>query len=626
MASYFPISDGSGTGGVGSLVVEVTDVHRARTRAEEAVQRTAFVDAELRALYAALPVGVAFLDPELRYLRVNDTLARMNERPVAEHLGATIEEVLGEAAALVRPMLEQVMATREAVELQVDLPPVAGETAVRALEATYFPVVEGGTELLGIGGVVRDVSGRRQLEVEQSRLLREALTARAEAEAARVRADAEREEAERARADAERARARMSLLAQAGRRMAESMDWESTLEAVVRSAVPAIADWCSLTLVEPGGGLRVLALAHKDAEREALAWRLVERHPPAPDDDTGAARVIRTGEPEVVHDVPREVLAAAAEDDEHLRLLENLNLRHYVIAPLRSSAGISGALTFVLEDADRRFAPEDLQLVTSLAARAALHIQNARLYAERSHIARTLQASLRPRALPEIEGAELAARFLAAGDQNEVGGDFYDVFRSGDAVWTAIVGDVAGKGPEAAAITALARHTLRTASLLEDAPAANLALLNRVLCSDSAPRDFCTVLYARLCPGADGVDLRLANGGHPPPFLLRPDGTVDRVDAGHGPLVGGVEEAVFTEATLTLAPGELLLLYTDGVVEVRTSDPGLGERELRATLARHAGRPADEVVDAVARRAVELQGGGQRDDIAVLAVRATARR
>jgi serine phosphatase RsbU (regulator of sigma subunit) len=276
----------------------------------------------------------------------------------------------------------------------------------------------------------------------------------------------------------------------------------------------------------------------------------------------------------------------------------------------------------VLGESGRRFGPEDLQLATSLAARAALHIQNARLYAERSHIARTLQASLRPRALPAVDGALLAARFRAAGDQNEVGGDFYDVFRSGDGVWTAIIGDVAGKGPEAAAITALARHTLRTASLLEDDPAANLQLLNRVLWSDSSARDFCTVVYARLCAAQTGLEVRFANGGHPAPLLVRPDGSVQRVDAGRGPLVGGVEDATFAEATLHLQPGELLLAYTDGVTEVRTSDPGLGERELRATLARFAGRPAEDVVEAVTARAVELQGGNQRDDIAVLAIQA----
>jgi sigma-B regulation protein RsbU (phosphoserine phosphatase) len=147
---------------------------------------------------------------------------------------------------------------------------------------------------------------------------------------------------------------------------------------------------------------------------------------------------------------------------------------------------VIGALTFVLGDSERRFTPQDLHLITSLAARAALHIQNSRLYTERSHVAQVLQASLRPRDLPSIPGAEVAARFRAAGDQMEVGGDFYDIFRSEQSAWTAIIGDVVGKGPEAAASTALARHTLRTASMLSPDPAANLSLLNR-RCTPTRP-------------------------------------------------------------------------------------------------------------------------------------------
>jgi PAS domain S-box-containing protein len=480
----------------------------------------------------------------------------------------------------------------------------------------------GTSEPPSFAGFLRDISDRRALETEQARLLREALLARAQAEAEKVRTDDAREEAERARSDAERARERMAFLARAGREMAASLDWETTLRAVVRSAVPAVADWSSLTVVAPDGRLRVVAVAHEDPERERLAWELVERYPASPDAPAGLPLAIRTGEPQLVADITPETVRAAALDAEHLRLLESLNVRHTAIAPLRTPAGVIGAISLVLGDSDRRFTPDDLELLTSLAARAALHIQNARLYAERSHIARTLEAGLAPRALPAVEGAEIAARFLPAGHENMVGGDFYDVFASGDRVWTAIVGDVSGKGPEAAAITALARHTLRTTSMLYDDPAANLALLNRAMLRDTPTRDFCTVLYARLCPGEAGIDVRFSNAGHPPPLLLRVDGTVESVEDGRGPLVGAFADTRFAEGTLEVRPGELLLLYTDGVTEVRTSDVGLGERALRETLAASAGASADAVVDAVAQRAVELQGGAQRDDIALVAIRA----
>jgi PAS domain S-box-containing protein len=464
-------------------------------------------------------------------------------------------------------------------------------------------------------GFIRDISPRRELELQQSRLLHDALQSRAEAEAAGVRAQSAREEAERAGE-------RIALLAQAGRAMAESMDWETTLRAVVRSAVPAVADWAALTIVEPGARLSTLAVAHADPALERLALELVERYPPEPGDPHGPAHVIRTGEPETSADISPDLLTGAARDPEHLRLLQAIDLRHMIVAPLKTPAGVVGALSIALGSSGRSFNADDLDLITSLAARAALHVHNARLYTERSHIAQTLQASLRPAPVPDIPGADLAARFLPAGDQNEVGGDFFDVFPSGDGVWTAVVGDVAGKGAEAAAVTALARHTLLAASMVDDDPAENLALLNRAMHQRAPVDSFCTVFCARVRPSAAGIELRFSNGGHPSPMLLRADGSVVAVDAGRGPLVGGLEGVRYGEARMRLEPGELLLMYTDGVTEVRTSDIGLGERELRTTLAAHAGRPAEEVVAAVERRAVELQNGALRDDIALIAIRA----
>ena len=455
----------------------------------------------------------------------------------------------------------------------------------------------------------------------QSALLRDALLARADAEAAEVRADDAREEAEQAREEAERARARIWLLAEAGRRMAESMDWKSVVQAIARSGVPAVADWASLEVVE-NGRLRVVAVAHSDPERERLAWDFVARHPPDPGAVTGSANVIRTGQLELVENLAPEVIREAAQDAEHLRLLENLNVRHYAIAPLTTPAGVIGTLTFVLGDSGRRFAPEDIDLITSLAARAALHIHNARLYAERSHVAQVLQTSLRPRALPTIAGVEVAARFMAAGDNIEVGGDFYDVFRSGDGAWTAVVGDVTGKGPEAAAVTALARHTLRTAALLNDDPSANLALLNQALSAEPGERRLCTVFYLRLCPGEDGVECRFANAGHPAPLVLGVDGRVTPLNTGRGPLAGAFESAHYAAARTHLAPGELILMYTDGVTEVRRGDAEFGERDLAGELSSCAGRAAEEVVDALERRALELQDGRPLDDIALLAIRA----
>jgi serine phosphatase RsbU (regulator of sigma subunit) len=282
---------------------------------------------------------------------------------------------------------------------------------------------------------------------------------------------------------------------------------------------------------------------------------------------------------------------------------------------------VVGALTFVLGDSARRFEPSDLELITTLAARAALHVQNSRLYTERSRIAQALQVGLRPRALPEVPGVELAARFRPAGDELEVGGDFYDVFPGDDGAWTVVMGDVSGKGAEAAAVTALARHTLRTASLLLSDPAADLALLNRTLANDSSS-NFCTVVCARFRPVAGGLVGTYANAGHVPPLVLRCDGTVEELDAARGPLAGPFAEATYETAPFRLDAGDLLLVYTDGVTEVRRRDVARGERELRATLAASAGRSAEATVAAVEQRAVELLADRPRDDMALLALRA----
>jgi PAS domain S-box-containing protein len=615
LANYLPVHDESdAVVGLAGLIIEVTSEREAHDRADAAVLRGRFVDAELRALYGALPVGVAFLSPDLRYQRVNATLARMNGRSVEEHLGASIDEVLGEQAALARRPLEEVIARREPrrIEAEIAVPGEAG--AVRTLEATYFPVVGTDGGLLGVGGVVSDVTDRRRLEREQSRVLQQAEDALRRAEAARVEAEAAREETERGRQ-------RIAFLADAGTKMAESVEWEPTLHAIVHSAVPTMADWCSLTLLEPNGTLRVAAIAHSDPGRERLAWELAGRYPEPPDAPGGTAAVIRSGKMTVIEDVAPEAVDATARDERHRELLRSLIVRHAAIVPLKVPEGVIGALSFVMGDSSRRFAREDLILIRSLAARAQLHLQNARLYEERSHVATTLQAGLRPGALPDIPGLELATRFRPAGDENGVGGDFLDVFASGDQAWTVIVGDVSGKGPEAAAVTAAARHTLRAVSMLDQRPQANLCGLNRALRDAGGHGNYCTAFYGRICPDGVGVVMRYASAGHPPPLLVRADGSLRELDDGRGPVAGATRDAQFGEATVRLGAGDLLLLYTDGVTEVCTDDLTLGERELRAVLEQTAGASAEDVVAAVERRAVELHGKDRRDDIALVAVR-----
>ena len=273
------------------------------------------------------------------------------------------------------------------------------------------------------------------------------------------------------------------------------------------------------------------------------------------------------------------------------------------------------------------YGEDDLRLAEILASRAALAVENARLYEERSHIARTLQRSLLPPALPEIRGLELAARYRAAGDQNEVGGDFYDVFRGRGDVWTLLIGDVAGKGPEAAAVTSLTRHTLRAMTLRGAGAVECLELLNDALLNEeSVAGRFCTVLYARACPGDDGtVALTLATGGHLPPRVLRADGTLEQHRAARLDRRRPADAASSPSARRCSRPATLLLLFTDGVTELRGHDPGEGERLLDELLvAEPRARRRPTIAEAIEERVVELQGGEPRDDIAVLVARPRA--
>jgi PAS domain S-box-containing protein len=463
-------------------------------------------------------------------------------------------------------------------------------------------------------GFLRDITSRRQAETERRRLVKEAVASRASEEAARVRA-------EFARHEAESERARLEFLAYIGMRMASSMDYTTTLEEVARAAVPAIADLCVVTVLEPDGRPQPVAIVHADPERELRAREMVRPESAVSASLPGVAEVMRTGEHELLPDVTDDLLAGSARDEQHLRFLQAMGVRSSLSVPMKAGGRILGVVALGFAESERRFGSDDLVVATALAARAGLHIENARLYTERSSIAESLQRSLLPAELPAITGLEVAAHYRAAGDQNEVGGDFYDVFPSEEGVWTAIIGDVSGKGAEAAALTALNRHTLYAAALRDSSPARNLAFLDDVM-RRRAHRSgsFSTVIYARVCPGGESTAVTIASGGHPPALILRADGRVEQVEM-PGTLVGVLDQARFEEREVRLGPGETLFLYTDGAIELRRRDLFFGERELERVLCEQAGRSAAEIVDAVAARIDELQDGSPRDDIALLGLR-----
>ena len=429
---------------------------------------------------------------------------------------------------------------------------------------------------------------------------------------------------ERARSEAIRRHAedRLAILAQTGGLLADTLDYPRTLVAVADLVVPRLADWASVELLEPNGAIRSVAISHADPAKVALAREFRARRPPDPSSPSGVGHVIATGEPELVPEIGHEMFEAI-DDPEVAEVVRQLDLRSAMVVPLNARGRTLGALSLVWAESGHTYSAADLEFARTLAARMALVIDNARLYRDRDHVARTLQQSLLPPRLPEIEGVELAGRYLPAGEGIDVGGDFFDAFEIGDGEWTLALGDVCGKGPDAAALMVMVRHTIRAAAMRERAPARVLSTLNAAVARQSRDDQFCTVVTARIRPQPDRVLAWLSVAGHPPPLVLRADGSIRWVRRS-GDVVGIFDDAELAEVEMALHPGDTLVLYTDGVTDERNADgQEFGEEGLLAAASFASGASAAEIVDRIEAAVLSHGPGEPRDDIAILAMRVT---
>ena len=330
--------------------------------------------------------------------------------------------------------------------------------------------------------------------------------------------------------------------------------------------------------------------------------------------------MVRTGRSEIYEDIPDALLVQAAVDQEHLEILRGLQLRSVITVPLTARGRVFGVMTLVFAESGRRYGPADLALAEDLARRAALAVDNARIYQERDHIARTLQRSLLPPRLPDIPGMEIAGRYRAAGAGNDVGGDFYDAFEAADGSWVVVIGDVCGKGPEAAAVTGLARHTIRAAAMRERKPSEILTTLNDAVLQQRSDHMFCTVAYVRVRPNPGGARLTICCGGHPLPVVLRADGTV--LAAGSpGTLLGIFPDPELVDRTVDLGPGDALVLFTDGVIEEHGDGEMFGRDGMTDLLRESVGRKAEEIAEAIEQAVVAFGPAAPRDDIAIVVLR-----
>jgi serine phosphatase RsbU (regulator of sigma subunit) len=410
---------------------------------------------------------------------------------------------------------------------------------------------------------------------------------------------------------------RERFLVRATETLMSSLDYQETLRNVAWLAVPEVADWCAVDLIDETGARQQVVAAHPDPAKLLLAERLREYEPERLHPDQGIGRVIRTGEAELYPEVTDEMLALGASDEEHLRLLRELGFRSALVVPLSTRGRTLGVLTLVSAESLRRFDERDKDFAAQIAERAAIAVDNARLATARRDIAVTLQRSLLPDAVPAIPGWEVATMYRPAtgSGEVEVGGDFYDFFRT-PAGWLVLLGDVTGRGVEAAAMTSLVRHGARFLAKQEYRPSGILGRLDEALREQSG-LSLCSALCIRLGDGR----LLMSSAGHPPPLVVRDDGRVREI-GGSGPILGGWENSIWEDREVLVGPDETLLMYTDGVTDTRGVNERFGAARLRRLLVENAGSPPERLLQTLQSVLEEFQIEGHADDTGAVALRA----
>ncbi len=415
-------------------------------------------------------------------------------------------------------------------------------------------------------------------------------------------------------------RERLEFVGSVNDALARSFSVHEVMANVTAEAVPGLGDLCAIHVLPMNGSVPDVAVAHADPAMAARAHQLAERFGLHPEAAFGPARVMRTGEAEFHPEIPEDLLESA-HSDELRELVGHLSPRSSICVPLTKRGRVLGALQFVTSSSSRRYTSDDLALARTVANRIASSIENLRLHEQQRMIASTLQRSLLPAALPSVPGVDIAARYWAAGTGVDVGGDFYDVFQlreEGD--WALVIGDVCGTGPEAAALTGLARHSIRGSAWHGDSPVEVLASLNHAVLEAGTGR-FLTAAYSTLRFEGERAVLTVACGGHPMPLHAGRDGV--RSVGTPGTLLGMFEDASWEARTAELDVGDVLVFYTDGATDVAPPH-ALEPAELTAIVERAAATAtsAEEVADHVHDALEDVLGFAERnDDIALLIVR-----
>ncbi|WP_395359428.1 SpoIIE family protein phosphatase [Streptomyces sp. YH02] len=574
-----PAADPEGRPGAMLIAVETSEVLRMRENL-----------AAMESLFTQSPIGLALLGPDLRFLRINDALARMNGVTAAEHVGHRLTEVVpGVNAASLESLMRQVLESGNAV---VDARRVGRTPADpdrdHIWSCSYAPLI--------------DRTDRRSLGLIASLV--------------------DITESQEAHTEVERARHRFALLAEAGARIGTTLDLQQTAEEAVRFLVPQLADSADVQMLES-----VLEPDDPVASTRGVLRRLAARFP----DPTAPTSLLVPGQTFQIplDSVYEEVVARGRPTNlftsdipelftdprtEALRTYFATRIGSARLVPMVARGQVLGSVTVTRLRTREPFDEQDCVLIDEVVARAALNIDNARLYTTQREAALTLQRSLTNSALPAVNGLELTGRYLPA-SAHDVGGDWFDVITLPGGRTGLVIGDVMGHGIHAAAVMGQLRTAVRTLARHDIPPAEMLSSLDAVV-ADIGEDTMATCVYAVHDPATRGWVI--ARAGHPPPAVVTPDGTITFLDGPPGtPLGTGAHD--FGTEEVTLHAGGLLVLYTDGLIEARDRDLDEGMRQLARAL-RHLDRPLDELCDEVLEK---LLAGPAQDDVAMLLARMT---
>ncbi|MEU6879656.1 SpoIIE family protein phosphatase [Streptomyces sp. NPDC046712] len=548
-------------------------------------------------LFARSPVGIAVLDTQLRFLRVNPALERMNGLSESAHVGRTLSQLLPEVNAEdMEAAMRQVLDSGEPVldRRRIGRTPAEPDHD-RVWSCSYVRVEDPGGRPIGVIASLLDITDQQ-----------------------------------RAHTEAEAGRRRLALLSEASIRIGSSLELERTAQELADLAVPGLADAVSVDVLEslargddPGmgldGGVALRRLGKAPLTGSGVTdilaplGRTLDFPAAAP-----YTQALSRRQPFLLARLDDEAIAPAARHTSRPAQLVELGVHSFMMAPLFARDLVLGVATFYRTRPIGPFTSDDVTLAGELAGRAALSIDNARLYHREHDTALTLQRSMLPQHITPPPGLEVAHRYLPASDVNEVGGDWYDVLHLPGGRAALLIGDVMGHGTPAAAVMGRLSASVRALARLDLEPAELLRQLEAAI-DDLAEPMLATFLYAVIDLATGRC--RVTRAGHPPPAIVSPGGTAALLDLPPGtPLgVGGTR---YTTTETVLQPGSLLVLYTDGLIESRGSDIDERLAELTHLLA----QPYPSLTGLCDSLLTQLVPGSADDDIALLVARFTGGR